>query len=77
MTKITIKEKALLKNMLSKYSIAEFSRKYSIPYRTVQDWKSGARTPSGWIVKLLDRLETCCFLLRFLMIRVLEKGCKL
>jgi DNA-binding transcriptional regulator YiaG len=33
--------------------IAKFARAQGIPYRTVQDWKSGRRNPAPWIVGLI------------------------
>lgn len=38
---------------LTGISMAEFSRMFHIPYRTVQDWKSGKRKASIWAVLLL------------------------
>lgn len=34
---------------------AAFSKKYNIPYRTVQDWESGNRVPPVYVVELLER----------------------
>ena len=37
-------------------SRAEFSRRYSIPIRTLEDWDAGKRTPPEWLLKLLERV---------------------
>lgn len=37
-------------------SRAEFSRRYNIPVRTVEDWEAGKRTPAPWVTELLERL---------------------
>lgn len=34
---------------------ADFSKKYNIPYRTVQDWELGNRVPPEYVVELLER----------------------
>lgn len=39
-----------------KVSRAEFSRRYSIPVRTLEDWDSGKRTPPVYVVSLLERV---------------------
>lgn len=36
-------------------SRAEFSRRYGIPIRTLEDWDAGTRTPSDWVLRLLER----------------------
>ncbi len=33
---------------------AEFSRRYNIPFRTIQNWETGARNPSEYILSLLE-----------------------
>lgn len=38
--------------------IKNYSEKYGIPYRTVQNWKSGVNEPSEWLKNLLDRINT-------------------
>lgn len=50
--------KKALNSLLEKYTIAEFSRRHGIPYRTVQDWKNGNRTPPEWVIKLLVKIES-------------------
>ena len=35
--------------------LKEFSDKYEIPYRTLQDWTSGRRNPPDYVLKLLER----------------------
>lgn len=37
-------------------SRAEFSRRYGIPIRTLEDWDAGVRTPSDWVLALLERV---------------------
>lgn len=39
-------------------SRAEFSRRYEIPLRTLEDWDTGRRTPPPWLLKLLERVVT-------------------
>lgn len=36
-------------------SRAEFSRRYGIPVRTLEDWDSGKRQPAEWAMALLER----------------------
>ena len=36
-------------------SRAEFSRRYGMPVRTLEEWDAGRRTPSEWVVKLIER----------------------
>lgn len=38
---------------LSGLSMRSFAAKYMIPYRTLQDWCSGARKPGGYIPMLI------------------------
>lgn len=35
---------------------AEFSRKYGIPIRTLENWDAGTRQPPEWLLKLLERV---------------------
>lgn len=37
-------------------SRAAFSRKYGIPIRTLEEWDAGRRTPSDWVMDLLERV---------------------
>lgn len=37
-------------------SRAEFSRRYDIPVRTLENWDAGLRTPPKWLLKLLERV---------------------
>lgn len=37
-------------------SRAEFSRRYNIPARTLQDWEDGKRTPPAYVPELLERV---------------------
>lgn len=41
---------------LLKISRAEFSRRYNIPLRTLENWESGVRTPPDYVVSLLERV---------------------
>lgn len=43
-------------------SRAEFSRRYNIPLRTLEEWDAGRREPSQWVIDLLARavLEDLC-----------------
>lgn len=36
-------------------SRAEFSRRYNIPIRTLEDWESEKRTPPEYVMSLLER----------------------
>ena len=39
-------------------SKTEFSKKYNIPYRTVQNWENGTSTPPDYVLELLKyRIE--------------------
>lgn len=37
-------------------SRAEFSRRYGIPVRTLEDWDYGKRKPPEWLLRLLERV---------------------
>lgn len=37
-------------------SRAEFSRRYNIPIRTLEDWENGKRTPPEYVMSLLERV---------------------
>lgn len=37
-------------------SRAEFSRRYKIPIRTLEDWDAGKRKPPDWALYLLERV---------------------
>lgn len=37
-------------------SRAEFSRRYGIPVRTLENWDAGVRVPPEWVLKLLERV---------------------
>ena len=37
-------------------SRAEFSRRYEIPIRTLENWDAGIRQPPEWLLKLLERV---------------------
>ena len=34
---------------------SEFARRYNIPFRTIQNWESGVRTPPDYLVNLLEQ----------------------
>lgn len=38
----------------SNMSMKQFSEYFEIPYRTVQDWKSGARKCPPYLMKLIE-----------------------
>ena len=48
---MTIKEMREYLNV----SRAEFSRRYNIPIRTLQDWENEKRTPPEYVISLLER----------------------
>lgn len=37
-------------------TMIDFSKKYDIPYRTVQSWDSGDRKPPAYVIKLFEKL---------------------
>lgn len=37
--------------------IISYSKKFKIPYRTVQNWKEGVRNPPDWLVNHLGQLD--------------------
>jgi len=41
---------------LTGLSQAEFSEKYEIPKRTIEDWEAGVRKPPKYVLKLLERV---------------------
>lgn len=41
---------------LSGVTLKVFSDKYSIPYRTLQNWKDGSRKPPEYVLLLLEKL---------------------
>lgn len=48
---MTVKEMRDLLNV----SRAEFSRRYEIPVRTLENWESGSRECPSYVLKLLER----------------------
>lgn len=44
-----------IRNMLG-VSRAEFSRRYDIPIRTLEEWDAGRRVPPKYVVNLLERV---------------------
>ena len=49
---MTIKEMREYLNV----SRAEFSRRYNIPVRTLEDWESEKRNPPEYVISLLERV---------------------
>lgn len=41
---------------LAGISRPEFSRRYGVPIRTLEDWEAGRRTPPEYVVSLLERV---------------------
>jgi putative transcriptional regulator len=39
-------------------SRSEFSRRYNIPLRTLEEWDAGRRTPPTYVIELLERVVT-------------------
>lgn len=37
-------------------SRAEFSRRYGIPIRTLEEWDAGRHSPPEWVLRLLERV---------------------
>ena len=37
-------------------SRAEFSRRYGIPIRTLENWDAGVNAPPAWVLSLLERV---------------------
>lgn len=37
-------------------SMAELSRRYAIPYKTLQHWRDGSRVPPDYVLVMLDKL---------------------
>lgn len=44
----------IVEMIVSVGGIKEFSSKFGVPYRTVQDWHSLKRVPSSWLVSLFE-----------------------
>ena len=44
-----------IRNLLG-ISRAEFSRRYGIPVRTLEEGDSGRHSPRGWVLALLERV---------------------
>ena len=42
--------------IMSGLNRAEFSRKYEIPVRSLENWESGARKCPDYVIKLLERV---------------------
>ena len=41
---------------LAGISRPEFSRRYGVPIRTLEDWEAGRRTPPEYVISLLERV---------------------
>lgn len=41
------------KDIVDGYNLASFSRTYAIPYRTLQDWRSGVRSAPVYVKHLI------------------------
>ncbi len=41
---------------LAGISRPEFSRRYGVPIRTLEDWEAGRRTPPKYVISLLERV---------------------
>lgn len=39
-----------------KVSRAEFSRRFHIPQRTLEDWEAGRRNPPEYVLELLEKV---------------------
>lgn len=52
---MTIKEMRICLGGEMPLSKAEFSRRYKIPLRTLEDWEAGKRTPPEYVIYLLER----------------------
>lgn len=50
---MTVKE---IREKILGISRAEYSRRYGIPVRTLEDWDAGIRKPPKWVVNLLERV---------------------
>lgn len=37
-------------------SMAQLAKRFGIPYRTVQDWFGGKRTPPDYVVKMMAEI---------------------
>ncbi len=50
--------KKMLLDICVEYHItgSEISRRFNIPLRTVQDWKSGKRKPPEYVLNMLEEL---------------------
>ena len=46
-----------INDILTKYGLTmtEISRRYNIPYRTLQNWKEGKREAPDYVLTLLDK----------------------
>lgn len=62
-------EKSSIKSLCERFSLtqSDFSRRFEIPYRTVQDWYSGRRVPPEYVITMIEKI--CSF-------EQLRKGCE-
>lgn len=51
------KERIIAIRSKSGLSRKEFSEKYDIPYRTLQNWELGLRECPGYVIRLLELAE--------------------
>ena len=47
--------RSIIIRQISGLSRVDFCKKYNIPVRTVEDWDWGKKTPSDWVLDLLER----------------------
>ena len=50
-------EKEIMKQIRSKTGLSQkrFGKKYGIPERTIQDWETGKRKPTEYVMKMLNK----------------------
>lgn len=62
-------EKSSIKSLCERFSLtqSDFSKRFEIPYRTVQDWYSGRRVPPEYVITMIEKI---CSL------EQLRKGCE-
>ena len=53
-------EKTSIKSLCEKFNLSqsEVSKKFEIPYRTVQDWYSGRRVPPEYVTAMIEQICT-------------------
>lgn len=47
-----------VKEICAKYGLSQtqLSKHFGIPYRTIQEWHAGNRTPPDYVVRMMDAL---------------------